>query len=71
MRQVRHRRVSHSSRQRVNPKEKRRSRWTTPKKTKKTLQERQFSEGAIQGMSSPTSFNFKKIIDDKTKQEIE
>jgi hypothetical protein len=68
MRKVRHRRVTHSGRQRGNPKEKRRSRWTNPKKTRKTVQERQFSEGAIQGMSSPTSFNFKRMVDDETKQ---
>ena len=71
MRNVRHRRVTHGGRQRGNPKEKRRSRWTNPKRTRKTVQERHFTEGAIQGMYSPTTFEFKRTVDDKTNQKPE
>lgn len=71
MRQVRHRRTSYTRRGRVNPKQKRRSRWTNPKKPRTTIQERRFVEGAIQGMSSPTSYNFNKLVEDNLRQDDE
>ena len=64
MRRVRHRRRSFRGRDRGDPKAKRRSRWTKPKKPKQPFLEYPPMDGAIQGISSPKPLNFKLI--DKT-----
>jgi hypothetical protein len=69
MRRVRHRRISYTRRGKINPKQKSKSRWTNPKKPKTTIQERRFVEGAIQGMSSPTTYNFNKLVESKLQQQ--